>query len=102
MFSPFLFLPTVPSTNFDFSVFSVAWGICFSLKAKPNGSKTSDLCTLLTYGTRLPVGTADNSKMKENNAIEIDANYSAALAARVSTTAMFSSNTSGMPCLPCR
>jgi hypothetical protein len=27
---------------FGFSVFSVIWGICFSLKANPNGMKTSD------------------------------------------------------------
>ena len=38
---------------FDFSVFSVIWGICFSLKANPNGMKTSDSGTLLAQGTRL-------------------------------------------------
>src|SRR5271157_391720 len=27
---------------FDFSVFSVIWGVCFSLKANPNGIKRSD------------------------------------------------------------
>jgi len=34
-------------------VFSVIWGICFSLKANPNGIKTSDTVTLLAEGTRL-------------------------------------------------
>jgi hypothetical protein len=38
---------------FDFSVFSVIWGICFSLKANPNGMKRSDTGTLLAQGTRL-------------------------------------------------
>jgi len=38
---------------FDFSVFSVIWGICFSLKANPNGMKTSDSGTVLAQGTRL-------------------------------------------------
>jgi hypothetical protein len=38
---------------FGFSVFSVIWGICFSLKANPNGMKTSDSGTLLAQGTRL-------------------------------------------------
>jgi hypothetical protein len=34
-------------------VFSVIWGICFSLKANPNGMKTSDSGTVLAQGTRL-------------------------------------------------
>ena len=34
-----------------FSVFSVIWGICFSLKASPNGMKTSDSGTVLAQGT---------------------------------------------------
>jgi hypothetical protein len=38
---------------FDFSVFSVIWGICFSLNANPNGMKTSDSGTPLAQGTRL-------------------------------------------------
>jgi hypothetical protein len=38
---------------FGFSVFSVIWGICFSLKANPNGMKTSDSGTVLAQGTRL-------------------------------------------------
>lgn len=32
---------------FDFSVFSAIWGICFSLKANPNGMKRSDSGTLV-------------------------------------------------------
>ncbi len=36
---------------FHFSVFSVIWGICFSLKANPNGMKRSDSGTLLAQGT---------------------------------------------------
>jgi hypothetical protein len=35
---------------FGFSVFSVIWGICFSLKANPNGMKTSDSGTVLALG----------------------------------------------------
>ena len=38
---------------FDFSVFSVSWGICFSLKANPNDMKRSDSGTVLAQGTRL-------------------------------------------------
>jgi hypothetical protein len=38
---------------FGFSVFSVIWGICFSLKANPNGMETSDSGTVLAQGTRL-------------------------------------------------
>jgi hypothetical protein len=34
-------------------VFSVIWGICFSLKANPNGMKRSDSGTLLAQGKRL-------------------------------------------------
>ena len=43
-------------TYFDFSVFSVIWGVCFSLKANPNGMKTSDNGTLLAQGTSLLPG----------------------------------------------
>jgi hypothetical protein len=38
---------------FGFSVFSVIWEICFSIKANPNGMKTSDSGTVLAQGTRL-------------------------------------------------
>ena len=38
----------------------------------------------------------------ENTAYRFGPNYSAALAARVSTTAMFWSNSSGMACRPCK
>jgi hypothetical protein len=38
---------------FDFSVFSVIWGICFSLNANPNGIKTSDSGTVLAQPARL-------------------------------------------------
>ena len=38
---------------FDFPAFSVIWGICFSLKANPNGMKRSDSGALLARGTRL-------------------------------------------------
>jgi hypothetical protein len=41
-------------------VFSIIWGICFSLKANPNGMKTSDSGTVLAQGTRLL--SADASK----------------------------------------
>ena len=34
---------------FDFSVFSVIWGICFSLKANPNGTK--NIAFWHTFGT---------------------------------------------------
>jgi hypothetical protein len=40
-------------SDFHFSVFSVIWGISFSLKANPNGMKRSDTGTLLAQGTRL-------------------------------------------------
>src|SRR6202021_2634234 len=36
-----------------FSVFSVIWGICFSLKPNLNGIKTSDSGTVLAQGARL-------------------------------------------------
>ena len=39
--------------HFDFSVFSVIWGICFLLKDNPNSMNTSDSGTLLAQGTRL-------------------------------------------------
>jgi hypothetical protein len=34
---------------FDFSVFSAIWGICFSLKANPNGAK--NIAFWHTFGT---------------------------------------------------
>jgi hypothetical protein len=45
-------------------VFSVIWGICFSLKANPNGMKRSDSGTLLAQGTRLL--RADASKASDS------------------------------------
>ena len=36
-----------------FSVFSVIWGIFFSLNANPHGMKTSDSGTVSAQGTRL-------------------------------------------------
>jgi hypothetical protein len=36
-------------------VFSVIWGICFSLKANPNGMKRSDSGTLLAQGSACSV-----------------------------------------------
>jgi hypothetical protein len=38
---------------FGLSVFSVIWGICFSLRNNPNGMKTSDSGIVLAQGTRL-------------------------------------------------
>jgi hypothetical protein len=39
---------------FDFPVFSVIWGICFSLEANLNGIKRSDSGPLLAQGAHLP------------------------------------------------
>jgi hypothetical protein len=47
---------------FDFPVFSVIWGICFSLKANPNGMKRSDSGTLLAQGTRLRFADTSSSR----------------------------------------
>jgi len=43
---------------FGFSVFSVIWGICFSVKDNPNGLKTMHSCTLRTG---LPVIRPDSA-----------------------------------------
>jgi hypothetical protein len=44
---------------FGFSVFSVIWGICFSLKANPNGMKRSDSDTLLAQGGGVLISKGD-------------------------------------------
>jgi hypothetical protein len=38
---------------FGFPVFSVSWGICFSLEPNPNSSKEMDSGTVLAQGKRL-------------------------------------------------
>jgi hypothetical protein len=42
-----------PIPYFGFSVFSIIWEICFSLKANPNGTKRLDSGTVLAQGALL-------------------------------------------------
>ena len=51
-----------PEAHFYFSVFSVIWGICLSLKANPNGMKRSDSRTLLAQGRACLVLTAPGNR----------------------------------------
>jgi|ERR1700735_5421032 hypothetical protein len=51
-----------------FCVFSVIWTIFFSLKANPNGMKTSDSGTVLAQGT--PLLSADACKAGELEGID--------------------------------